>query len=442
MPEVADSISRSIHLPGGKNRPGVCAPMAASRKRTLEKLESPEQLDHLLRFTSIKSWLALFAMCVALSAALVWGIYGKVETTVSGTTVFRAEGGTFTIVAPASGHIIKYVVNDNDLISPGQVIAFMSDHETERSIVAKKQELEELEEREKSRTEMIVAKNKSQRTFFETDRKELTRKEQFLRQRVESLKERVKVYEELVKLGASPRKALLDAELEYQKGIEEIADTQLKGVELTSKMLALDAEQDEQLFELRAKIDSAKREVGVLEKKLQYHTSVRAELPGRVLQLESRAGHIISRGEPLIICEKPGTQLGASIYVPAAQGKLLSPGMKIQVTPSTVKREEYGYISGKVERVGRFVLTEKALVAWLHSEKLIQYLHEKAKGPLIFVEGDMDRDPATKSGFNWSSSKGVDVMVTPGTLGDAVIIVKEQAPVTLVLPMLKKWFGE
>lgn len=416
--------------------------MSRMRKRLQARLESPDQLDQLLAFTSIKSWLVLIAVCVVFFMAILWGIFGKIQTTVQGTAVFRTEEGTFQIVASASGHIIKFLVNDGDLIEPGQVVVQMSDHETERNIAVKKEELQELAERERTRIELINAKNESQRQYFEADRKELIRKQQFLRDRVESLKERVNVYHELVKLGASPRKALLDSELEYQKGIEEIADTQLKIVDLESKTLALNAEQDEQFFEIRTKIASVKREIEVLEKKLAYNTLVRADHPGRVLELESQKGQIVSRGEALMVCEKPGGRLDVSVYLPASQGKLLSAGMKLQVTPSTVKREEYGFISGSVERVGQFLLTERALMAWLHNEKLVQYIHEKAKGPVIFVEGDLDRDSGAKSGFRWSSSKGAGVVISPGTLGEGIIIVKDQAPLTLVLPIIKKWLGE
>ncbi len=49
------------------------------------------------------------------------------------------------------------------------------------------------------------------------------------------------------------------------------------------------------------------------------------------------------------------------------------------------------------------------------NEKLVDSLMEK--GPLLSIVGALDKDPSTKSGFHWSSSKGADVQVTVGTMG-------------------------
>ncbi len=57
------------------------------RKRALEKLQAPEQLDQLLTVTSPRSWLALFAIGGLLVAALLWSLLATVEVALDGNGV-------------------------------------------------------------------------------------------------------------------------------------------------------------------------------------------------------------------------------------------------------------------------------------------------------------------------------------------------------------------
>ena len=48
-----------------------------TRKQALDRLSTPDRLDHLLTLTSRRSWLALAAAGVVLAAALVWSLAGS-----------------------------------------------------------------------------------------------------------------------------------------------------------------------------------------------------------------------------------------------------------------------------------------------------------------------------------------------------------------------------
>lgn len=57
------------------------------RKKALEKLQSPEQLNQLLTVTSPRGWLALVMLSILLLAAALWGILGTIQASVSGSGV-------------------------------------------------------------------------------------------------------------------------------------------------------------------------------------------------------------------------------------------------------------------------------------------------------------------------------------------------------------------
>jgi HlyD family secretion protein len=53
----------------------------------------------------------------------------------------------------------------------------------------------------------------------------------------------------------------------------------------------------------------------------------------------------------------------------------------------------------------------------------------------------MLKDTKTPSGYQWSSSKGPNLMLSGGTMCTAEVITRWQKPVTLVFPALRRALG-
>ncbi len=94
----------------------------------------------------------------------------------------------------------------------------------------------------------------------------------------------------------------------------------------------------------------------------------------------------------------------AVLFVPASAGKRVQPGMRVRISPSTVKREEYGSMLGKVAWAAEFPSTQRGMIRLLGNEALVQKLMEE--GPPIQVNVALERDPRTPTGYRWSSSTG------------------------------------
>ncbi len=60
------------------------------RKKSLERVSSPEQLNDYIRVTTPTVWLVLLALVILLAGILVWGVLGSV-------TAQTAEGVTEVI---------------------------------------------------------------------------------------------------------------------------------------------------------------------------------------------------------------------------------------------------------------------------------------------------------------------------------------------------------
>ena len=59
------------------------------RKKSLEKIKSPENLDDYIQVSNPGVWLLLISVIILLAGACVWGVFGHVDSTVE--TGIRAE---------------------------------------------------------------------------------------------------------------------------------------------------------------------------------------------------------------------------------------------------------------------------------------------------------------------------------------------------------------
>jgi|APCry1669189204_1035204.scaffolds.fasta_scaffold00319_15 HlyD family secretion protein len=413
--------------------------MAKPGKEVMNRIETPDQLDEFLRFKSTKSWLALASMTGIVTLAVIWGIFGEVQTKVEGTAILLSEGGLFQIVAKESGHLQECKVRSGDIIQKKQIVAVVSNPQLENQISIKQAEIDSIRASRFKQSQLILAKTDAQKRVFETQRLQLIQRKVFIERRLRALDERVRTYEELLKEGAATRQAYLNAKLEYEKAVEEGATVDTELNEAILKRRELEATVHDQLFQLKFKLSLAEGELNALQKKMDLTTSIRSDFHGRVIEVLARQGQRVQEGQPIVTCDRALTELEVEIFVPAAEGKKILPGMTIQVAPSTVQREEYGFMTGKVSSVDIFPISRDALLSWLKNDKLVDSVMQK--GPLLSVLGSLDRDPSTKSGFHWSSLKGADVELTAGTMGTAEVVVSKQPPAALVLPAIKKWLG-
>ncbi len=87
------------------------------RKKSIEKVSSPEQLNEYIRVTNPGVWMVLTAIVILLIGVCVWGFMGHLDTTI--TTVAVAENSEITVYVK-EGDIksvkegMKVVVDDKE----------------------------------------------------------------------------------------------------------------------------------------------------------------------------------------------------------------------------------------------------------------------------------------------------------------------------------------
>ncbi|MBR5376164.1 MAG: biotin/lipoyl-binding protein [Lachnospiraceae bacterium] len=190
------------------------------------------------------------------------------------------------------------------------------------------------------------------------------------------------------------------------------------------------------------------------------NTLIRSSLEGYVIEVDIAAGNPLQPG--MSICDISQTirdvamNAGAGsnetgdeqesftlssdnviiCYVPATDGRKIRPGMEVKVYPTTVNKEEYGHMSAVVSSVAEYVTSREMIMNQLGDETLTgQFLQ---KGAVIEVTCELEKDPDTISGYKWSSKKGAEVAIDPGTLVTTDTVIEEKPPIDLVIPYVKE----
>jgi hypothetical protein len=100
-------------------------PPLTFRTQALEKLVSPEQLDQLIRITTLKNWLALVSLACVMLPLFAWGLWGSLETRISANGLLLPSGGLCVASASQSGRVTNLYVQAGQEVQSGQrVVSF------------------------------------------------------------------------------------------------------------------------------------------------------------------------------------------------------------------------------------------------------------------------------------------------------------------------------
>jgi HlyD family secretion protein len=191
--------------------------------------------------------------------------------------------------------------------------------------------------------------------------------------------------------------------------------------------------------EMKDRIAELERNLAGLEHQMTVESSVRSPYDGQVIEMKAVPGSLVAAGSPILSIQPQGNILEVLVYLPSLQAKAVQPGMAAEVSPSTVKREEFGFIRGKVIYAGEFPASFDALMRNFQNETLVRSI--MGGGPVTELRVTLDRDSASVSGYKWSSSRGPSITITSGTLCTVEVITRQQPPVSLLFPYFKGKLG-
>jgi HlyD family secretion protein len=409
------------------------------RKVALERLSSPEQLDQLVQVTDPRGWLALAGLGALLLAALGWGIWGSIPSAATGEGILLRQGGVSDLVSNANGQVADVLAGVGDLLEKGQPVATIRQDALSRQIQDRRGKLGALSSEYAALGRSAAEQKRLRSRDLAQQRADLARTVETLEKDVALLRERVDAEKALLDDGLITKQAFLTTQQSLNAKRDDLAARRLELNGLDLKGLEADLQLDQQLEARRSAIRDLELEVRELDAQLGENASVRSPFSGRVLEILADRGAVVSPGTPMLSVEVSSADLMAVLFVPASAGKKVQRGMEVRVSPSTVKREEFGSLLGRVVWVAEFPSTARGMIRLLGNEALVTKL--MAQGPPIQVNVALRRDPATPTGYRWSSSRGPSLRISSGTLASGDVVVHEDRPLALVIPTLRETLG-
>ena len=92
------------------------------RKKSLEKLSSPEQLDKRIVINSPLVWIALIGGAFIIVVTLVWTVLGRVPITEEGKGIILNSGSLTSVYSKTQGVITKSYISSGEAVKEGDVL--------------------------------------------------------------------------------------------------------------------------------------------------------------------------------------------------------------------------------------------------------------------------------------------------------------------------------
>lgn len=412
------------------------------RQVALDRLSSPEQLDQMMRPVGANSWIALSGLGVLLLAVAVWGVMGSIPTKVHAQGVLIRPGGIYEVYAQGAGQLAEILVKEGDTVQVGQVVARIDHPQIEREIASGRLRLAELRRKHEQLSTFTSRDVTLRANSLLMQEAKLKSTVAFAEQRLASLKEQLASEEGLLEKGLIIRQTVLQTRQAYfaTQDLLEGARNELKQLPISDLTTRSQGEQN--VLQSQLQISETERQIELLEQQLQQLAAVASPYHGRVVEVKRDQGDFIASGAPLVSLELAGQEsvgLQVVAFVPPTDGKDVHRDMEVQVSPSTARREEFGFLTGRVSYVSEFPSTPDGMMRVLGNATLVQAMAGGGAPFAAYI--DLERDPATVSGYRWSSFKGNPLPVNSGTLCTVSITVRERRPIELVIPTVRQALG-
>lgn len=418
------------------------------QESSVDRLTTPEQLDKLMVVTRPITWLGLIGLMGLIVVSIGWSAIARIPVTVAASGILITPSGLFDVVSGSQGRIAGLEVEPGMVVESGQIIGTLDQADLEQEVTAARAQLEEAEAQLERLRDFFERERDVRTASFEARRDALRQSTVYTEERVVGLRERLAFELELVEQDLIIRQRPIDTQIEINDALASLASMAAEQTQLLIEEETFLIENERQVLENEADVALLRLDLESRLDQLGRQSTLTTPYSGRVLELKVNRGEIVSPGDALFSLlpeDDDGLQDGlpsdavplvAYLYAEPAEGKKVQPGLEVMISPSTVGREQYGTLVGRVRSVAEVPSSGDGMLRVLRNERLVAQLSEEAAPIEIIV--DLERDSSTASGFRWSSSEGPPETVNTGTLATAEIKIDDVMLLGLALPALER----
>jgi HlyD family secretion protein len=384
-------------------------------------------------------WLATLVLCVV--AGILYGVFGEITRTVSGVGFTREGLDVLTIAATRAGSVASVHVKPGDELAPGDLVAMLRTNDIDAELArmkdrvtllaAESADLETIEDTTIQDAEVARdATLRESQEIVSAAKDLLDRRNQFLAQQEELLEEGLVAGETVLRSRAqiADLRNMMDAATSAQ------AEARLRVTRLKSEVAADRAARREQIALVNA-------ELTVLERRRENEYAIRSDVAGQVDDMPIEVGDYVEAGDRIFKLLPPSNSqapLKVVAFLPQETGKVARPGDRVQMAPGFADPSRYGYMEGRLTTISELAVAPKELTELIANPLLVSRVLEQQS---LMAEITLDLDPATPSGFKWSSIEGWPGEIGPGVILNLEIVYQIDRPIDLFLPWIRSILG-
>jgi multidrug efflux pump subunit AcrA (membrane-fusion protein) len=374
--------------------------MIQFRQEALQAHTSPEKLDQPLPLLRPSLWALLLGLLSFTAAIGVWSVLGRVPVRIQGRGVLLLPESLVPVQSPSGGPLQQILVREGQCVQARQPLA---------------------------RVDLVP-----------------------LRGAIDAAERRVqqlRLQNQLAGLQAQRERALAAADLERllpYRGTGAIAEETF--IDKERQLQRIDSQQ---LAESQQRLQGINDEAQALrrqQREYQLSSLVLSPVAGCLVEQLVQPGAVVTPGTTIFSLDRRDRrrQLVSLVYFPSQDGKRLKPGQSVRITPTTTKAQRHGGIRGRILSLRTLPVSREGLRQRLGLESLVQTVQPPGSAgnePLIEAVTSLQRDPHTRSGFDWGGGPGPDLRLTTGTSTEVSVLVEHRQPISYVIPLLRDITG-
>lgn len=374
--------------------------MIQFREEALRAHASPDQLDQPLPLLRPSLWAMLLGLLLLLAAILIWSVLGRLPVRIQGRGVLLLPEALMPVQSPSAGPLLRILVGEGQCVRAGQPMARIDLVQLRVAMEAGRNRLQQL------RRQHSLAGLQAQR-------------------------ERALAEEDLQRLlpyrgsGAIAEETFIDKERQLQRiDGQQLAEAQQRMQGINDELLALGRQQQE----------------------YERNSLVVSPVAGCVVEQLVQPGAVLNAGTALFSLERRDRprELVSLAYFPSQDGKRLKPGQTVRITPTTTRAQRHGGIRGRILSLRALPVSREGLRQRLGLDSLVATVQPPGSDgnqPLIEAVTSLQRDPRTRSGFDWGGGPGPNLSLSPGTGTEVSVLVEYRQPISYVIPLLRDISG-
>lgn len=409
------------------------------RLNALDKAMRHDQDSLTIQIITPYNWLILFAILFLFFALFLWGIFGDIQTRVKGQGILLSQNSTIfdAIAVGGNARIVAIKVKPGDRVKKNEILAYLDSPDLTKQISIQENYVKQLQ----NTYQELIQNSKNEITERKLQAKKIQDNlEQDIKSQTANLaitNDLIRRKETLVKKGLITREDIANTYNIYY-GIKQNIDT--SNNQLISNQESLESfiqSWDTKLHDMKLKLVEAERDLAKLFQELNVSKVVTSPVYGVVTSIRLAVGDPVKNGTPVVSIVDERKGMDALIYVSAQQGQKVKMDAKVLVSPTVIEKDEFGSLLGKVISTSQFPSSPESIMAVLHNEALVKKFTES--GATIAIRAHIFADKSTYSGYRWTSKTGPQQRIAPGMIVDAEISVRDQSPISLILPSIKNF---